>query len=199
MKRLYILFFISSGYLFSQDAINEKIDLSNSFYKNYLETYFMEKNIIATSNDTAIEKPLDGGIILAEMLTLSNERLFSPTVISLCFKTSIYSNFHIIIKDWIRFSKHINQSYHLLSLMLGYYGALDENKKYIGEIAVGLNSIPARPFYLVINVNVYYRVYKNILLSCGIDYLNNSFGMIDKNTDVYIFSLGLGIGTTFLK
>jgi hypothetical protein len=194
---ILIIFFISTSYLFPQDVINEEIDISNSFYKDYLNgTYFVysTRNIITeTDGDTSAIKKEKIGVILTEPLTSNNKispSLLAP-IISLSIKFPISGRFHIIIKDWIQFSESIHQSYHLPLLMVGYYGVLDEDKKYIGEIAVGFG-MGGLSLAVPININVYYRIYKNALLSFDIDYVPYGYDSGVAGTLV-IFSLGLGI------
>ena len=61
---------------------------------------------------------------------------------------------------------------------------------------IGENEIINTDTVPLLKVDVYYRVYKNIFLSCGIDYLGNYSGILGKNGCV-IFSLGLAIGNTY--
>ena len=233
MRKFYciiILFFISTGYLFSQTEENKIISvdtvitvdtvvvtkadtivitnpinepeakkdfLKHDFYNDYLPSLPKTSPV----KDTLAIKKEKIGIILAEILITSSDfKAFSPRSlldvlfpdISLSIKAPISGSFHIIIKDWMFFSESIYQSYHLMSLMLGCYGTLDKDKKIIGEIAagaglIGFGSMPGA--VMLVDVNVYYKIYKNALLSCGIDYIpsGHDFGTF------FIFSLGLGI------
>lgn len=197
MKRsqhILVLLFFFTGYMLSQNVIDEEINLGNSFYKSYLdENYFvysMRNNITEINDDTLVIKKEKVGIISTELLISSNEGGFSPfPTLSLSIKAPIFSNFHIIIKDWVYFSGSIRQQYHYFSLMIGYYSFLDKNKKFIGEIATGFG-IGGFMLAMPVSVNIYCRVFKNILLSFGLDF---TLVGSDVNITPYFLSLGLGI------
>jgi hypothetical protein len=183
MKKLHfilILLFISTNCLFSQNnIIEENIDLSDSFYKGYLDgMYFIKHNTTEDSNDTLAIKKEKLGIILAE------GGIIPKAYTSFSVKVPIFNNFHIIPK----YSSSSNKEFVCLSLMLGYYFTIDKNKTFLIEGSMGFG-MQAWEAWVPIEINLYHRVSKYVLVSFGINYYAH------RKTD--FVSLAFGAGFTY--
>ena len=204
MKKSYyvlILFFISTIYLFSQDVIEEKINLGNSLYKSYLDkphSIYSMRNITEINDDTLVTKKEKIGILIAKLGGINWPTGWEP-YISFAVKVPIFNKFHIISEYSVVTNYYISpenreiyDQYGIFSIMYGYYFYCD--KKITTEISTGVcimgSTHGISGLSLPIDVDVYYKLLEHIILAFGIDYYH-IYGE-KNNTKKIAFSLGLG-------
>jgi len=217
MKRfsfILILPIIFTSYLFSQSEENKIIKTDTVLVEETVaDTILIEEFISNQKESIGIISVNYLGTIAPLMIlreTKSRDIKISPWI-SYSGKFPVSNQFHIILKfsnfavKETCYDPYIGNytntdNYGFLDIMCGYYFTLDANRKFIGEVSSGLstyfcNNLPM--IAIPISINVYYRIFKHVVISVGID----SYSTVGKDhmweKGTHLLSPSLGVGFSF--